>query len=119
MRSRKRGRTEQKEPAADAHYLEEDEEADEEEDKETDEDEEEAGGIQLADMDLNEDNDDDEDEEDEDDDDEDGNLEDDRSEDNQSSCIIIEPGQATRLQSKWIAAMSEGKSDEVAQRFKR
>ena len=36
----------------------------------------------------------------------------------QLPSIIPEPGQATPLQRKWIQAMSEGKSEEIANRFR-
>ncbi|EJD05224.1 uncharacterized protein FOMMEDRAFT_120503 [Fomitiporia mediterranea MF3/22] len=42
----------------------------------------------------------------------------DRADDNHLPSIIPEPGQATPLQRKWIEAMSEGKPDEVARRFR-
>ena len=68
----------------------------------------ETGGMRIADMDMDDEN------EEEDDD---IVMEEDRFEDNHCSSIITEPGQATTLQRKWIAAMSDGKNEEVARRF--
>jgi len=41
-----------------------------------------------------------------------------RGDDNHLPSIIEDPGQASPLQRRWIAAMSEGKNQELARRFK-
>lgn len=55
--------------------------------------------------------------EDEESDDDDHRNEWDTMDDNHLPSIITEPGSATPLQRKWIKAMSDGKTEEIARRF--
>lgn len=57
------------------------------------------------------------DEDEEESDDDDHRNEWDTMDDNHLPSIITEPGSATPLQRKWIKAMSDGKTEEIARRF--